>query len=265
MAESTLSLALADFRKEAALALSYNRDYDSLTTNEQEDVDRVVETGYRQFLWPPPVTDPSSGRPYVHNWTFLRVIYGTMQTTASDYTDDLPDTFGHIEGDEITIDDDAEGYPHITRRGEAQIRAWRQQDSTTTGVPRHFAIRPKAFDGSAGQRFEILWHPPPDDAYDVTFPYSPLPNAMVISTTPYPWGGAAHAETIKTSIWAAAEHEHEHVFDGPHQKKFLERLQSSIAIDLEQEPSNLGQNSDTSDGVRRVMPRHTNAVTYTPP
>ena len=74
MAESTLSLALADLRTAIAeMVYGGNATYATLTAAEQTRVDSVLKSGLRQFYHPPP--DPS-GR--THEWTFL-----TTTTTLS--------------------------------------------------------------------------------------------------------------------------------------------------------------------------------------
>lgn len=263
MAESTLALDIDALRIEAATVLGVNRTYASLSTLDAQDVDRAVESGYRMFLWPESAPDPDvQGKMVVHRWRFLRISYGTIAMTADDYTDDLPDDFGWIIGPFITIDDDAESYRPIVWRSESDVLRLRQHDSDTTTVPFAFAIRPKAFDGTTGCRHEIVWYPTPDDAYDVTFPYAPIPDKMVSGAADHPWGGAQHAETVKAAVRAAAEMLRAGA-PGAEYGTYVRRLTASIKTDRQLTPRTLGTNYHTQYRARHGVV-HGGNPTYVP-
>ncbi len=118
--------------------------------------------------------------------------------------------------------------------------------SGVTGHPVLAAMRPKAHDGSMGQRFEALFYPTPDDAYVLTFKYDVVANALSLSN-PHPLGGSIHTQTIKEACLAAAE-----LGEGDessvHKAQFDRLLASSIMRDrLTMTPQVLGYNGDRSD------------------
>lgn len=264
MPESTLALTIDNLRSEAALVMGYNSTYASCTSAQQGEIDRAVSSGYRQFLYPPQAPDPEDPRRLVtHQWSFLKVVSATLSVVSPTTTYVLPDTFGHIIGHDMTIEAGAELYSPIEVTGEAELRRLRQTESDTVGVPRYVAIRPKAFTGATtGERFEAIFWPIPDASRTVTYSYAPIANAMVTSTSPYPWGGAAHAETLKASVRAEAELVRFRV-RAVEWQRFMERLVASIKEDRSHGARILGQNSDESDGVPSVQRRY--GYTVTPP
>lgn len=66
MAESTLSLTYTDLMKEVNYFLGYGR----VATDTDGVVDPLVQSGYRQFLYPPPV----GGQKSSYQWRFLRPV-----------------------------------------------------------------------------------------------------------------------------------------------------------------------------------------------
>lgn len=165
---------------------------------------------------------------------------------------DLSDDFGSLDGDITYADDEGISADSVIRQvGEARIRALRQ-NSVVTGTPTMAAVRPKAATGTVGQRFEMLFWPTPDDSYVLSFRYRILPTALGGDTGEhsYPLGSAVHAETLIASCLAAAEHR---INDarGQEYQYFIERLQASIAADLEQQPDSLGYNGNVKSGTVR--------------
>ncbi len=96
-----------------------------------------------------------------------------------------------------------------------------------------------------GQRFNVLFYPYPDRNYILTYNYAPRPDAMS-ATSAYPWGGAAHSETLRASCLAAAEIK-VNGEKGVQWDRFQERLRASVGEDRKNSPSMLGMNLDRSD------------------
>jgi hypothetical protein len=251
MAESSLSLGYPEIAAEVGQFLGYGRTSGSWTAAQLATVNSVVSSGLRQFYTPPPL----NGQPR-HEWSFLYPIT-TLATVASDYDYTLPDNFGGICGN-FSYATTASVNRSVQIVGEHAIRELRQ-GCTSTGSPRYAAIRPLAFDGTTGQRFEVVMFPTPDAIYTLTYKYKIIPNA--ISTgNPYPFGGMSHAETILESCLSVAEQRMDDE-RGIHSLKFLELLASSIQQDqLAMGHDYFGYNADRSDGTTGDLPGYN--VTY---
>ena len=66
----------------------------ALTSGQLEIVDAVIQSGVRQFYFPPAVNGVESA----YEWSFMRPL-GQLPTVASTRTYDLPNAFGRISGD----------------------------------------------------------------------------------------------------------------------------------------------------------------------
>jgi len=237
--ESTLSIAYGDLLSEVGHFLGYGRDATAWTQDQTDDADAAVQSGVRQFYFPPPIAAGQTP----HTWSFMRPVT-TLEITADDYEYDLPDAFGAIL-EPMTFEPD-NAWEAIRIVGEAQIRSLRQTGSTATTRPKYAAIRPKAFTGAAGQRFEIIFHPTPDATYTLTYAYTALVNQLT-AQYPYPLGGMAHGETILESCLAIAEERMNDGERGLHHTKFLERLAASVVRDAEaMRQEFFGYNGDAS-------------------
>jgi len=96
-----------------------------------------------------------------------------------------------------------------------------------------------------------MFHNPPNDDFTLKYRYYILPDALVLTTYEYPYGSAAHSETILESCLAIAESREKDGGDGSHQARFGGLLQSSIDHDrsLGSPIVHFGYNGDNSDGV----------------
>lgn len=255
MPESTLSLTYDDLRSEVGYYLAYGRDSADWDDDQEADIDSCVKTGLRWFYFPTLV-----GRPMAHDWRFLQP--AAVLSVAADVTDyDLPSDFASLIGD-LYHRTTSTAYCPVPVRGEAMILRRRGESAQSSGKPQLAAVRPKATQGVIGQRHELLIWPTPDQAYSLNYRYRILPEALD-SVRQYPYGGAAHAETIKAAVIAAAE---EMIDDmrGIRFQSFMERLAASISQDGQTMPDNLGYNADRSDWKHYRRDRHdeTSVVTY---
>ena len=78
MTESTLSLGYADFQRIVGHEIGYGRDTSLWSSNQTSEVDDIIQSGVRQFYFPPPSGDVIS-----HQWSFLKP--STTLTTIVDY------------------------------------------------------------------------------------------------------------------------------------------------------------------------------------
>lgn len=193
---------------------------------------------------------------------------GDIITIDSEDTFSLPWDYGGMYGDGAFTYANAENRSvPIILTSEANIRNLRQT-SISTGTPHLVAIIPKTTDGTEGQRWEAMFHTPPNDDYTLHYRYYVLPDALVLTSLEYPYGSVAHSETILESCLAVAESREKDGGDGSHQARFGGLLQSSIDHDrgIGSPIVNFGYNRDGSDGVEfdRHYDRHRcNVVTAT--
>lgn len=236
------SVLTLELQAEVAHYLGHGRTSSAWSTAATADIEACVKAGIRQFYDPPAV--PIYGS---HRWSFLRPVT-TLSTVAADGDYDLPETFGSLDGVITYAEDEGVDRQEVVRlTGEARIRALRQE-SSTSGKPTLAAVRAKTATGLTWQRYELLLWPTPDAVYVLTYRYRILPST--IGGDAYPMGSGVHLETIIASCLAAAE---DRINDarGIKYQYFMERLQASIAADLEQHPDSLGYNGNVKSGTVR--------------
>lgn len=310
MSESTLTITYDLIQQEIADYLGYTRTSWQKDANNAADVEYFTQSGYRQFLNPPPTLP--GGRQ--HEWSFMRPVT-TLTTTASYSTGtvtivagvvtlasgtfpafggtagigdltvtatgvtypvstrdsstqvtltdttvtaaagssytlgfnayDLPDDWGSFVSPLTYRPGTSDLYSPIDIVGEHMIRTKRQANDWFAR-PQVAATRPKTFDATTGQRFQITFWPTPDDAYVLTYRYNANPNKLS-STNKYPLGGMRHGETVLASCLAVAEARRNDV-QGLHRARFMELLAASISWDANaNSPDFLGLNNDRSD------------------
>jgi len=173
-------------------------DYTDLTATQETLVGKIVNLGYRQFLYPQAV----EGLPDGFEWSFLRPVT-TLATVADDEDQNMPSDFGRLISDGFVFEADAQVPYVLADVGEGKIRKLRQQ-SDQTGRPRLAAIRTKSSDGSAAQLKEVMWYPKPDDAYTLSYRYEALASDLTVAN-PYLLGSTKHSEVLRLSCLSAAD------------------------------------------------------------
>jgi hypothetical protein len=239
----TLTLGEAD-----TLAVSYNdlmrdvadflgRSIDVMTEDEKRKVDSFVQSGVRNFYYPPKMDGVDEN----FEWSFLRQKGGvdTMHGIAS-YI--LPDGFGRILG-QIAFDNiHAPSIPLIPY-GELMLLA----SSAEVGRPRYAAISSRRDFGTKGQLKELRFYPTPDKSYSVSF-VCDADDGRISEERPYPLGGAMFAELILESCLAVAE-QRANDEAGLHTANFNRLLVSAISRDRKSFAQNYGSVGDRENEV----------------
>ncbi len=243
MAESTLSVGYSDLKREVGFYLGFGTDSAEFLADQLSLVDSIIQSGLRQFYNPPIV--PGQNKP--HLWSFLKPSRSiTFEKSKKDYT--LPDDVAGVDG-VMTFEAD-QGWVALQQMDSTRIRELRQrtyQSEISSGRPRYFALRPLKVEGVVGQRYEMMVWPEPNKEYVMDYRYEVLPQKLS-DTSPYPYGGGKHGETIIESCLAVAESRADDE-QGNHQRKFMERLTASVEADARlTRPEMLGYNGDGSDG-----------------
>jgi len=223
MSESSLSLTYDALMNAVAYFLYGKSDHINLNEAETVVVNDAVQSGYRQFLYPPAVESIPAG----YEWSFLRPVT-TITTVTSDADQDLPDDFGRLI-DGFVFASGSQYIPILSDVGEGRIRRLRAQDNQT-GRPTMAAVRIKSGTGRVGQRREVMWWPTPDDAYTVSYRYESFAGVLDSKTYKYPLGAMKHGETLKASCLAVAEATADDN-QGIHWNRFISQLASSIIRD----------------------------------
>jgi hypothetical protein len=237
-----LRVAVADFLGWGRNSEGAGSDW---TTDVENRLDDILNSGYRQFLAPPILP----GENTAHRWSFLRPT-ATFDTAASDYLYDMPSDFGAIIGD-ILYDEDEDISRVIRHTSPGQIDRKRAIDDAE-GRPDWFALRPKSAAQTAEQTMECMLYPTPDAAYGLIYHYDARAQGLS-STNLYPLGGQDHAETLLQSCRDIAAQRYQDDPAGPEHDLFMQRLQASVEYDRRQSPQFLGFNND---GRRNIVTRH---------
>lgn len=231
-----LELTYLDFRSEVGRYLGYKRpdsidESPSNWTDEQlEDVNRLVQSAYRQFLYPPPIQDEK----VPHEWSFLKPTAITGTTASQAYIDLQSDFGGVIWG--VALDDTTVGNKQIKVITEPELR---EIDEGSEGSPKYAALAPQTTTGSASQSWRLLLYPNPGTTiYTIRYQYQRIPAELSVSN-PYAYGGAQHSETILQSCLAVAEQRYNDE-QSIHQARFVEKLAASVALDRRSAASDAG-------------------------
>lgn len=226
----TLNVSYDDLMKTVADFLG--RPLDLMDDNEKAKVDSYVQSGVRNFYYPPKM----EGVDVDFEWSFLKQEGGVDLITGVDsYI--LPDGFGRILG-QIS-------YDGITARGIPVIpygELVRRSASGERGMPRYAAVVSARNFGTKGMLKKIRFYPVPDRAYSVSF-MCDADDGRIGEERPYPLGGAMFAELVTESCLAVAE-QRANDEAGLHTDNFNRLLVSMIARDRKSSAQNFGMVGD---------------------
>lgn len=234
MSESTLTLSMDELKGEAGSFLGWGRDSARWSARKLEDINAVLGTALRRFYF-------QAG----HEWTFLKP-RATLNLVTAERSIPLPEDFGGFEGGAmIALSGSSGGYWPIQQVAAEQIRARYAAVNTSNGRPIAFAEEPRKVTADRSSRSSLLIFPLPDNAYTFECVYSILPEFLT-ERNPWAYGGAAHAETLKAGVRAAAELM-EDATAGPEAANYAAAVAASIKYDSRHQPKTLGVNVDRSD------------------
>ena len=230
-ASRSLGTSYSEIQRAVGRVLGFGRDPNLWQSNERLDADDVIRSGYRRFIWHPPLTTSSlvgqSGeikklkQETPHTWSFLKPTK-SLPLAADTHTYDLPDDFGEMVDGSIILSTDQQPIALVP---DEEIRKL-QSTAARSGVPKYASI--SVLDGRA-TKYQVTFYPTPDIEYTANVTYDIAPNDLS-DQQPIPLGGPMHAETIIEACLAAAE-KYLNDTEGLHEKKFLECLARSIVAD----------------------------------
>jgi hypothetical protein len=232
MSESSLSLSYEDLLREVGGFLGYGVDGLRLAPEKLSEVDRYVQSGIRQFYYPPAAQGIEAG----YAWSFMKPS-AQLVTVKDQETNDLPDDFGNMVGMALYFPDTNHSAP-IALVSVGQIMA-KKSVTNDSGIPCAACVRFKESDGTSGQRSEIVWWKTPDGVYTLDFTYHAYAGKLT-EDYPYPLGGMRFSEVITESCLAIAE-QRANDEKGLHSETFLTLLASAIEIDRKSSAKYYGQ------------------------
>lgn len=226
----TLAVTYSDLAKSVAKFLGY--DHANLTDEQKDEVDCIIQSGVRNFYYPPAMdgVDPN------FEWSFLKM-EGSVVTTpgVSEYL--LPDGFNRFSG--AIIIKDAENFPFrtafIVPYGNVKSML---DNGHRTGVPHYAASLGVNQYGEKGQLRKLYLYPVPDAAYTLDFS-ADMDFGRLSDENPFPLGGAMYAELLRESCLAVAERDTNDE-EGIHLAAFNRLIVSTIARDRKASAQNFG-------------------------
>lgn len=235
MSESSLSITYSDLQREVAVFLGWPRTVGDWNSDNSADFTYLLKRGLRMFYFP-----PGEGDKPRYEWTFMRST-GTVTLATGTSAYDLADDFGGVILDRTCTFAEDSGNRALLKISEDAIRK-NQAMASDTGVPKYYAVRPKAHSATTGQRWEMLVYPTPSSSSNasvLTFRYVAIPDVLT-SVNKYPVGGGQYSEVILAAVLAAAEMTFDVDTDGVQAKLFRAMLSSAMRTDLEQKENKRG-------------------------
>ncbi len=232
MSESSLSVSYDDLMSDVGHFVGYGANVDEFSLAELEEVDRYVQSGIRQFYFPPAMPGVEVGC----DWSFMRPT-GTITTVIGESVIDLPDDFGRILG---KFHHDRSVYsPAISIIPESRLLSL-QSAHVEPSIPRAACIRNKTIVAGFGQRFEVVLWPVPTAVFTLTYRYEAYSGKL--SCGMYPLGGMRYSELVTESCLAVAERRANDE-KGIHWDQFVQLMAAGVAMDRKQGASSYGQMS----------------------
>jgi len=154
MAESSLTLGFPELKQAVGFFLGKGTTIGDWSAAEESEIEDIVQTGYRQVLYPPAIVEDIVG----YEWSFLRPTT-TLDIEADDGDYDLPDDFGRLVGRfHYEPDEHRTSIAIVSLAAILDMRSHSDQNS----APAWAAIRYKSADGTDSGRQEVLFYPEPD-------------------------------------------------------------------------------------------------------
>ena len=236
---STSSLAVGYGELVGVVAKFLGYDASNLTQAQTAEVDSCIQSGIRNFYYPPKM----EGVDETYEWSFLRMSCGvTTSANVAEYR--MADGFGKVHGPVYFAGDDRERRPLAVIPVGDMLACRRRNDR---GAPRFASFRYKQTFGTRGQFVELMLWPVPDRAYQLEF-CGEADTGRISAEKPFPLGGPSFAELVTESCLASAE---QRVNDeaGIHTENFRNLLSSMIAKDRGRSGANYGFMGDRPDYV----------------
>jgi hypothetical protein len=244
--EPTLALTKTELEAEIGFFLGFGRgsQYGEAPWSVQQTnlINAARRAGLRSFyLASAGQADGSSG----YQWSFLRP-QASLSMQSGDQTVQLPDDYHGVEGRVTISSPNSQIYRPVPVVGINRIQEQYSRTPNMTGWPQLLAIQPiRPPAGTIGQRFQFVVFPVADQAYTLAFTYYINPND-IDANRPYPYGGAAHSETITAACLAAAEAKGDDM-TGVQAERYRQLLAGSIEVDRRNKPQLQGYCGDQSD------------------
>jgi hypothetical protein len=202
----------------ASLGLGYDRaqwDHEKVGM-----VESIVQRGYLQFCFPPPVGEEAPP----HQWSFLTPLK-TLDLASGTSTYELPSDFTGLSGD-FTYQSGTSTFriPLVPESKLRQLFATASQ----SGSPRYAAIRPKVAN-DAEQRYEVVFYPTPNESATVEYRHTIVPEPLT-ETNQWPLGGRQMAEAILESCLSIAQ---ETAGAQTSSERWMRKLSAAIQFDTQ--------------------------------
>lgn len=219
----SLSVTYEELCEKVARFLGYNPA--NLTDAQRAEVDDYVQTGVRNFYFPPAMDGVDAN----FEWSFMRMVGGvTTQDGTGEYP--LPDGFGRVAGTLRYMVADGASAPcrPIAVVSRSDIEAIRRHSHK--GAPRAaaFVYVDNTF-GERGQSMQMMLAPIPDAAYTLSFE-ADADTGRLSAERPFALGGYRFSELVVESCLAAAEQRANDEI-GLHTQNFNSQLIAAIAKD----------------------------------
>lgn len=252
MAESSLSIGYPELCSEVGFLIGYGRDSADWSTAQEDEIDRVVQSGVRNVYFPPAQVAELAG----YQWSWLQPT-ATLPLLADTDTYDLPDDFGDLIGElHYAEGTSRQAIVRIASRLLRDMQTHREQSD----YPRYVAVDFKASDGASGQRHQAVFYPTPPADVDVTYRYEAYTGKLT-DANPYPLGGMQLAELYLESCLAVAE-KRVHDIVGLHNEQYVALLYDQAARDRKRGAQLYGPMGHREAPVGRRLRRGDTGITY---
>lgn len=212
IAGQSLAVDYATLCQEVAHFLGYGTG--ALTDAQKSEVDRYVQSGVRQFYFPP----QPEGAEADFEWDFL-TREGEIELAAGETDYLLPADFGRFAGP-VIVSGEREPLRVVPHADLVRARAL---DPSATGTPRLASVISSATWGDGGQDRALVVWPKPSAPVEVSFTCVSAGAKLDEKDNPFPLGGPEHAELVIESCLAVAE-QRANDETGAHTAKFQQLL-----------------------------------------
>lgn len=237
MAISTLAVAFDGLQADVGFFLGYGRGAKykqrAWTQKQLDNIERSIKGGMRKFYY--------SG----HRWSFMSPVADLTLASGAN-TVVLPEDFGGMDPQIVIATPQGTAYTCLNIGPVTTILEQEARWPNTTGRPKAVALETlKGTAQSRAEQSQLHFWPTADSDYGLKVQYYLLADYLT-GTKPYAYGGPEHAETLLEACLSVAEK----VIDNTaevHAAEFAVQLKTSIDLDANRKPKNLGYNLDRSD------------------